>query len=173
MKKSIFIILVCLFILATAVDSAVNFLSAEEVKKVSCPYKGSCINCHKKVTADVVKEWKQSKHGIKGVSCSVCHSNPAKNNSNDPDSCSKCHKEIAEKFKYGKHGFTMLAAKNMFKTPPSKEEMEGNCGTCHSLYAEGKCQSCHKMHKFGIPDTKDEESCKRCHEEPIDKGYHP
>ncbi|MCL5772910.1 MAG: cytochrome c3 family protein [Firmicutes bacterium] len=146
-----------------------NYLSAKEAKTEICPRKESCLTCHKKITADVVKEWKQSKHGMKGISCSACHSNQAKNNSTDPDSCKKCHKEIEEKFKYGKHGFTMLAAKNMFKTPPHKEEIEGNCGTCHSLYAEGKCQRCHTEHKFEIPDTENGESCLRCHKEPVSR----
>ncbi|MCL5774434.1 MAG: hypothetical protein M1536_08700 [Firmicutes bacterium] len=169
-KQSLVILFLVFFIIITAAaDSALNFLSAKEVKKENCPYKGSCINCHKKVTAGVVKDWKQSKHGMKGISCSACHSNPAKNNLTDPDSCEKCHKEIAEKFKYGKHGFTMLAAKNMFKTPPHKEEIEGDCGSCHRLYAGGKCRNCHDEHKFDIPDTENAESCLRCHKEPVSR----
>ncbi|MCL5773898.1 MAG: hypothetical protein M1536_05900 [Firmicutes bacterium] len=92
-KQSLVILFLVFFIIITAAAiSELNPLSAEEVKKVSCPYKGSCVICHKKITADVVKEWKQSKHEVKGITCSACHANPAKSNLTDPESCKKCHK---------------------------------------------------------------------------------
>lgn len=162
------ILLTLLIFTASINNSSSNYLFAKEAIKGNCPHKESCLACHKKETPGVVKEWKQSKHGMKGIACTSCH---GANRVTDPDSCKKCHKEITEKFKYGKHGFTMLAAKSIFKKTPSKEEMEGNCGTCHRLYAQGKCKSCHNEHKFEIPDTKDEESCKRCHKEAIEFEY--
>ena len=33
----------------------------------------NCVNCHKKITPNIVTDWQLSKHSENEVDCSVCH----------------------------------------------------------------------------------------------------
>ena len=59
-----------------------------------------CVDCHKKVTPNVVHDWELSKHSKNGVDCSACHGSDHTSNLDTakvkiptPDTCGTCHEE--------------------------------------------------------------------------------
>jgi hydroxylamine dehydrogenase len=69
-----------------------------------------CIDCHSKVTPNIVSDWKLSKHSGVEVTCETCHGNEhtsasdvAKVKIPTPETCATCHQTQVEQFKHGKH----------------------------------------------------------------------
>ncbi|MCP5051360.1 MAG: cytochrome C [bacterium] len=75
--------------------------------------KKSCIQCHKEITPDIVKEWKESAHGFTLTGCGVCHGDE-KNFRIKPGNavCMSCHSTEVEQ-----------------NTLKSK-----NCNDCHPMH---------------------------------------
>lgn len=102
-----------------------------------------CVNCHKKVTPNIVSDWQLSKHSQNDVDCSVCHGDKHKDPYDvanveipTPDTCANCHEERVEQFKKGKHAPAWAALKAMPTTHwQPMELMEGmkGCGGCHKI----------------------------------------
>ena len=42
-----------------------------------------CIECHKKLTPNIVSDWKLSKHSENGVDCSICHGDSQRQHQQD------------------------------------------------------------------------------------------
>ena len=69
-----------------------------------------CVDCHKKVTPNIVSDWELSRHSKAGVDCAVCHGDGHKTDQDiskvkipTPDTCAPCHGTRVEQFKKGKH----------------------------------------------------------------------
>jgi hydroxylamine dehydrogenase len=69
-----------------------------------------CVDCHAKVTPNIVSDWKLSKHSGVEVGCDICHgdehtsaSDIAKVKIPTPETCATCHQAQVEQFKHGKH----------------------------------------------------------------------
>ncbi len=106
-------------------------------------YAQECLNCHKKVTPNIVSDWQLSKHSQNDVDCSVCHGDKhidpydvAQVEIPTPETCATCHEERVEQFKNGKHAAAWAAMNAMPTTHwQPMELMEGmkGCGGCHKI----------------------------------------
>jgi hydroxylamine dehydrogenase len=75
-----------------------------------------CIECHSKITPNIVSDWKLSKHSQVEVSCVSCHGDQhtsagdvVKVKIPTPDTCATCHQTQVEQFKKGKHSVAWAA----------------------------------------------------------------
>jgi len=79
-----------------------------------------CVECHNKVTPNIVSDWKLSKHSQAEITCAACHgdqhnssSDVAKAKLPTPDTCATCHSTQVEQYKKGKHAVAWAAMKAM------------------------------------------------------------
>ncbi len=103
----------------------------------------ACVDCHKKVTPNIVSDWQLSKHSKSGIDCSVCHGDQHKSAEDfakaqipTPETCATCHAARVEQFKAGKHAAAWAAMKAMptahWQPMALMEGMKG-CGGCHKI----------------------------------------
>lgn len=171
MKKAVFIILI----------GVIFCLSA---------YAQECVECHKKVTPNIVSDWQVSKHSQNEVNCSICHGEEHKDPYDvskvqipTPDTCANCHEERVEQFKKGKHAFAWAAMKAMpmaHAQPIALMEGMKGCGGCHKIglkteqeikalkedgagFGVASCDACHTRHTFSTLEAKQPQACQTCH----------
>jgi len=79
----------------------------------------TCVECHKKLTPGIVKDWELSKHSKNDIECSTCHGENHTTNTDTvyamiptPGVCGHCHEERVEEFKKGKHALAWAAMKS-------------------------------------------------------------
>jgi hydroxylamine dehydrogenase len=149
-----------------------------------------CVECHKKVTPNIVSDWQLSKHNKNKIDCSECHGNQHKSAQDvakakipTPDTCANCHEPKVKQFKAGKHAAAWAAMKAMptahWQPMALMEGMKG-CGGCHKigLKTEGEikelkksgpgfglasCDACHTRHTFSVQEAKQPQACQTCH----------
>ncbi|MBZ5720664.1 MAG: cytochrome C [Acidobacteriia bacterium] len=149
-----------------------------------------CIDCHSKVTPNIVSDWKLSKHSQMEVTCISCHGDQhtsaddvAKVQMPTPDTCATCHQTQVEQYKKGKHSkawAAMLAMPTIHWQPMAMIEGEKGCGGCHKIglkspqetaeqhrleidYGGAACDSCHTRHTFSVEEAKQPQACESCH----------
>ena len=149
-----------------------------------------CVSCHKKVTPNIVSDWRLSKHSQNDVDCSICHGEEhkdpydvAKVQIPTPDTCANCHEERVAQFKKGKHAPAWAAMKAMPTTHwQPMELMEGmkGCGGCHKIglkteeeikelkengagFGVASCDACHTRHVFSVQEARQPQACQTCH----------
>ncbi len=153
-------------------------------------YAQECVECHKKVTPNIVGDWQLSKHSQNEVNCSVCHGDKHKDPYDvvnvqipTPDTCANCHDERVEQFKAGKHAAAWAAMKAMptahWQPMALMEGMKG-CGGCHKIglkteeeikelkkngagFGVASCDACHTRHTFSVLEAKQPQACQTCH----------
>ncbi len=153
-------------------------------------YAQQCIDCHKKVTPNIVSDWQISKHSQNEVNCSVCHGELHKDQDDAdkvqipmPETCADCHDERVEQFKAGKHAAAWAAMKAMptahWQPMALMEGMKG-CGGCHKIglkteaeikelkksgagFGVASCDACHTRHIFSVQEAKQPQACQTCH----------
>ncbi|MDP2167410.1 MAG: multiheme c-type cytochrome [Thermodesulfovibrionales bacterium] len=146
--------------------------------------KSSCIECHKKTTPGVVKQYFEGKMS-KVLDCSGCHGN-AHNKADDaalakmptPETCAPCHKNKVEQFKAGKHNLAWVASSAMPMWAHQPPAVVGGgykgCSGCHKIgtkageaaayrYGNAQCDSCHTRHSFKKSEALDPRACQTCH----------
>lgn len=150
----------------------------------------TCVECHKKVTPNVVTDWESSGHGKAGVDCSACHGDRHRTAEDamearvpTPDVCAPCHSTKVEQFKKGKHSYAWASQWAMPTThwqPMYLTEGEKGCGGCHKiglktaedikgLKAKGEifgiasCDVCHTRHTFSVKEASQPQACQTCH----------
>ena len=150
----------------------------------------NCINCHEKITPNIVSDWKLSKHSQNDVDCSVCHGDKHNSASNvnlveipTPETCETCHETQVEQFSRGKHSFAwtaMYAMPTIHMQPMALIEGMKGCGSCHKIglksddeikqlkddgqkYGTASCDACHTRHTFSVEEAKQPQSCQTCH----------
>jgi hypothetical protein len=149
-----------------------------------------CVDCHKRVTPNVVRDWELSKHSKNGVDCSVCHGSDHMSNLDTakvkiptPDTCGACHEKRVKEYKSGKHA-AAWAAMNAMPTihwqPMAMIEGQKGCGACHKIgmkseneikelkksgqvFGNSACDSCHTRHTFSVIEAKQPQACQTCH----------
>jgi len=149
-----------------------------------------CVDCHKKVTPNIVSDWQISKHSQNGVECSTCHGDAhttatdfAKTLIPTPDTCATCHEERVAQFRKGKHAAAWTVM-NVMPTihwqPMALIEGQKGCGGCHKiglkteaeirqLKADGggfgvaSCDACHTRHTFSAEEARQPQACQTCH----------
>ena len=149
-----------------------------------------CVDCHKKVTPDIVSDWQLSKHNQNKIDCSECHGDQHKSAQDvakvkipTPDTCADCHPERVKQFKSGKHAAAWAAMKAMptahWQPMALMEGMKG-CGGCHKIglkteaeikelkkggagFGVASCDACHTRHTFSVQEAKQPQACQTCH----------
>jgi hypothetical protein len=149
-----------------------------------------CADCHKKITPNIVSDWKISKHSQNEVICSVCHGEDHKSATDvakvqipTPATCANCHDERVEQFKKGKHAAAWAAMKAMptshWQPMALMEGMKG-CGGCHKIglkteeeikelkkdgagFGVASCDACHTRHTFSVQEARQPQACQTCH----------
>jgi hydroxylamine dehydrogenase len=149
-----------------------------------------CVNCHKRVTPNIVSDWQLSKHSQNEVDCSVCHGDQHTSAQDvalvkipTPETCGGCHDTRVQEFKSGKHAVAWAAMKAMptahWQPMALMEGMKG-CGGCHKLglkteaeigelkkdgagFGVASCDACHTRHIFSIEEARQPQACQTCH----------
>jgi hypothetical protein len=149
-----------------------------------------CVDCHKKITPNIVSDWQLSKHSQNDVDCATCHgdqhtsaSDVAKVKTLTPETCGACHDTQVTQFKGGKHAFAWAAMKAMPTThqlPLALREGMKGCGGCHKLglkteaeikelkatgagFGLASCDACHTRHTFSVQEARQPQACQTCH----------
>jgi hydroxylamine dehydrogenase len=149
-----------------------------------------CVNCHKNITPNIVKDWQISKHSSNGVECSTCHGSDHKSAADiakveipTPETCETCHEEKVTQYKKGKHAFAWAAMKAMptiHMQPMALIDGMKGCGSCHKiglkteeeikqlrsegqLFGTASCDACHTRHTFSVKEAREPEACETCH----------
>ena len=173
-------LLCVLFFLTLAVSS----LSAQSGPAAQC------IECHSKITPNIVSDWKLSKHSQVEVNCVSCHGDQHMSASDvvkvkipTPDTCATCHQTQVEQFRKGKHSAAwaaMLAMPTIHWQPMAMTEGQKGCGGCHKIgdktpmeitelrlngteFGAAQCDSCHTRHTFSVEEAKQPQACETCH----------
>ncbi len=149
-----------------------------------------CIDCHKQLTPQIVKDWELSKHKTNGIGCPECHGNGhksakdvAKTKIPTPETCGECHADRVAQFKKGKHAFAWTAMNAMptihWQPMELIEGMKG-CGGCHKIglksdqeiaglkkdgagFGVASCDACHTRHTFSVAEASQPQACQTCH----------
>jgi hypothetical protein len=149
-----------------------------------------CVDCHKKVTPNIVSDWQVSKHSQNEIGCSLCHGEQHKSADDvakvqipTPDTCATCHETQVEQFKGGKHAIAWAAMKAMptahWQPMALMEGMKG-CGGCHKIglkteaelkdlkkdgagFGTASCDACHTRHVFLVQEARQPQACQTCH----------
>jgi len=172
------ICVISLFILISTVWAAAEASAAQ------------CIDCHSKVTPNIVSDWKLSRHSQMEVTCVACHgdqhtsaSDVAKVKIPTPDTCATCHQTQVAQFKKGKHAIAWAAMKAMptiHWQPMAMTTGEKGCGGCHKIgdkspseiaelrqggseFGAAQCDACHTRHTFSVEEAKQPQACETCH----------
>lgn len=154
-------------------------------------YSYNCIDCHKKVTPNIVSDWQLSKHSQNDIECDVCHgtghtsaNDVAKVSLPTLETCQQCHDQQAEQFKKGKHAVAWAAMKAMptaHAQPVAMIDGMKGCGGCHklgvkdeseikklknqgSVFGHASCDACHTRHTFSVKEAKQPQACQTCHQ---------
>jgi hypothetical protein len=79
-----------------------------------------CLDCHRKVTPNIVLDWQISVHSKNDVMCFTCHGEDHKSEKDvakaripTPDTCADCHEQQVNQYKAGKHAMAWAAMKAM------------------------------------------------------------
>ena len=173
----------------TAIAMVVTSPAAEANKK-SGPSSGTCLECHGKLTPQVVSDWRISRHHDTEVGCADCHGDKHQS-SNDvaqvkiptPDTCADCHEQQVAQFKEGKHALAWAAMEAMptiHWQPLAMTEGVKGCGGCHKIglkseeqiqslkktsggFGVASCDACHTRHTFSKKEAQQPQACQTCH----------
>jgi len=149
-----------------------------------------CVECHKKVTPNIVTDWQLSKHNQNKIGCSECHGDQHKSAQDvakvkipTSDTCAGCHPDRVKQFKAGKHAAAWAAMKAMptahWQPMALMEGMKG-CGGCHKIglkseaeikelkktgpgFGLASCDACHTRHTFSVQEARQPQACQTCH----------
>lgn len=150
----------------------------------------SCVECHNKVTPNIVADWRLSQHAQNDISCSACHG-ASHQSATDVDkvtlptiaTCKQCHEDQAAQFSKGKHAFAWVSMNAMPTThalPMALTEGMKGCGGCHklglktdaeiqklradgSVFGHASCDACHTRHTFSKKEALQPQACETCH----------
>ncbi|MGD8869677.1 MAG: multiheme c-type cytochrome [Gemmatimonadales bacterium] len=149
-----------------------------------------CVDCHSQITPGIVTDYQLSKHGARGVDCSVCHGSRHSSASDvelvsipTPQTCAMCHAERVKQFESGKHAFAWAAMNAMPTThwmPMALTEGMKGCGGCHKIglkteeeieelkedgggFGVASCDACHTRHLFSVREARQPQACQTCH----------
>jgi hydroxylamine dehydrogenase len=149
-----------------------------------------CVQCHRKITPNIVKDWEMSKHRSMEMTCDVCHGDEhksaedvAKVDTITADTCGACHEERLAQFSKGKHAAAWAAYKAMPTThalPMALGPGMKGCGGCHklglksseeivklksegSVFGHASCDACHTRHTFSVVEASQPQACQTCH----------
>ncbi|HNQ51177.1 MAG TPA: multiheme c-type cytochrome [Candidatus Omnitrophota bacterium] len=149
-----------------------------------------CVECHTRVTPDIVLDWKASKHAGASIGCGACHGTEHAG-ARDADKasiptqavCGKCHAKQSGRYLKGKHARAWEAMKAMPTVHRQAQTLiDGmlGCGGCHKIgvkpeseirglgrkrggYGMTACNACHTRHRFSVQEARQPQACQTCH----------
>jgi len=136
-----------------------------------------CFACHRHATPEVVKEWTNSAHAVKGVTCLECHGEDhgiivERKGEVLPSKCGECHETMFNDFAQSMHFNGRIVAKfDGFVSSTKNLTMSKDCQECHMLGLNkswdtgpgGSCNSCHPKHLFSREQAAKTKVCENCH----------
>ena len=149
-----------------------------------------CVDCHKKVTPNIVADWQLSIHSQIDMTCTACHGYEhttaddfAEATVPLAEDCSKCHETQFEQFSRGKHALAWASMKAMPTAHAQPVMMTAGmkgCGGCHKLglketsevmelknkgglFGNASCDACHTRHSFSLEEARQPQACQTCH----------
>lgn len=149
-----------------------------------------CVDCHQRVTPNIVSDWQLSKHSQNDIDCAVCHGDQhttAEDVANveipTPETCAPCHDTQVQQFTAGKHALSWAAMKAMPTThwqPMVLTQGMKGCGGCHKIglkteeeikqlkeqgggFGVASCDACHTRHIFSVQEARQPQACQTCH----------
>ena len=149
-----------------------------------------CVDCHTKVTPQVVSEWKRSKHSVNMVSCLMCHGVEHMSEKDvdkavtvEPELCMMCHEAQGKQFSAGKHAMAWKAVQGLPSAhwqPMAFLEGIKGCDSCHKIgfkseeeirelrkqgagFGVASCDICHTRHAFSVEEARQPKTCQVCH----------
>ncbi len=149
-----------------------------------------CISCHKKITPQIVTDWRLSEHSKNDVFCESCHGEDhntmtdfAKVDIPTHNTCYDCHEKQVDQFLTGKHSKAWVALKAMPTThwlPMELVDGQKGCGGCHKIgvkseeeiaklkadghgFGTASCDACHTRHTFSKVEAQQPQACQTCH----------
>jgi len=176
--------------LAAAVADAGAAKPAPSAPQVLPSVGGRCVECHQKVSPNVVSDWRLSKHAAAGLTCDTCHGAGHESATDadkallpTPETCGECHPTQVEQFTRGKHAFAWAAMKAMptiHEQPMALAEGMKGCGGCHKIglktraeiaelrandggFGTASCDACHTRHAFSVTEARQPQACQTCH----------
>jgi hydroxylamine dehydrogenase len=150
----------------------------------------SCVDCHTRITPNIVSDWKLSKHSGAEIDCSDCHGTAhqnaidvAKAQVPTAQACGSCHNDQLTQFSKGKHSASWAAMEAMptiHQQPMALIEGMKGCGGCHkiglksaeeikqlraqgSMFGNASCDACHTRHTFSLAEARQPQACQTCH----------
>ncbi|MFB3896978.1 MAG: multiheme c-type cytochrome [bacterium] len=168
-----------------------SFLLYILISVVSVSAASVCVDCHTKVTPNIVSDWQLSNHSQNGIDCTVCHGEDHKSALDvdkvkipTPETCTQCHKTQVDQYKQGKHSLAWAAMNAMpsahYQPMQLMEGMKG-CGGCHKIglkseadikkikeengtgFGLASCDACHTRHTFSTEEARQPQACQTCH----------
>jgi len=146
--------------------------------------KSACIDCHRKVTPGVVRQFLAGRMA-REMDCSGCHGSEhtasgdaAKAKLPTPDTCAGCHEDRVGQYRKGKHALAWAAMNALPLTTHQPLALVGGeglkgCSGCHKIgekpaaaiarYGGGACDACHTRHTFSVKEARDPRACRTCH----------
>ncbi|MFQ5723845.1 MAG: multiheme c-type cytochrome, partial [Terriglobia bacterium] len=149
-----------------------------------------CLECHQRVTPQIVSDWELSAHAEARIDCVACHGGEHTTAEDvglveipTPETCGLCHPGQVEQFSRGKHAFAWAAMNAMptahWQPMALMEGMKG-CGGCHKIglkseeeiqelkrqgggFGVASCDACHTRHLFSIEEARQPQACRTCH----------
>lgn len=150
----------------------------------------TCVECHRRITPQVVTDWELSHHSQNDVDCAVCHgeghvtmTDVANVTLPNPETCRPCHETQVDQFSKGKHAHAWTSMKAMptahWQPMALMEGMKG-CGGCHKIglkneadieiakgdgsgFGMASCDACHTRHVFSVKEAQQPQACQTCH----------
>ena len=165
-------------------------LSSAATNPQSSNVGSQCVDCHTKVTPNIVSDWKQSKHHEVAIACDTCHgsdhmtaADATKAKIPTAETCGECHSTQVAQFKKGKHSMawaSMEAMPTIHWQPMAMTEGMKGCGSCHKLgiktpeqqaalekqgvrFGSASCDACHTRHTFSVKEARSPQACETCH----------
>jgi hypothetical protein len=177
-------------VIATAGLVLLLFAAAPPAKAAKAAAPNACVDCHQKVSPNLVADWQASKHKDNDIACATCHGSAhstaddaAKATIPTPETCARCHSDQVEQFKKGKHSMawaSMNAMPTIHWQPMAMTEGLKGCGGCHKVgikseaeikalrgkgesFGTASCDACHTRHLFSKEEAKQPQACQTCH----------
>jgi hypothetical protein len=150
----------------------------------------TCVDCHRKVTPNIVSDWQLSMHSQNAITCDACHGDEHKSADDSakariptPETCGGCHADRVAQYKSSKHAAAWAAMKavpTFHYQPMSMTEGMKGCGACHKIgvkteaeiatlkregngFGTASCDACHTRHTFSVTEAQQPQACETCH----------
>ncbi len=134
----------------------------------------ACVDCHSKVTPQIVTQWADSLHGAKGIGCLSCHAVKEGGFLHHevrittvvtPKTCGTCHPTETAEMQLSAHGRGVpgMEIRLVDGKPDPTTWPASLVGRINPDGSAGSCLACHGRHRFELTDARSPDVCASCH----------